>query len=374
MPDLYIGLMSGTSLDGVDGVLVDFGAKAPRVLTGVSLPMPADLRQAFLALNRAGHDELHRSMVAAHGLTDLYGEAVTGLLAQAGVAPDQVRAIGAHGQTVRHAPPRDGSPGPCYTLQLNQPAWLAERSGIAVVADFRSRDMAAGGQGAPLVPAFHREILGRAGSAVAVANIGGIANVTALPVDGAVQGLDTGPGNALLDEWCELHTGQRFDTDGRWAAGGQAHEGLLAALLDDPYFHHNGLRSTGRDQFHLDWVRSRLAEWPNLPAQDVQATLVALTATSIAHGLQGLRWGHHPPQQLLVCGGGALNSALMQALRQALPKVAVSTTAEHGWPVMQVEAAAFAWLARQTLLGLPGNLPAVTGAAGPRVLGAVYPA
>ncbi|MEY5098152.1 MAG: putative molecular chaperone distantly related to HSP70-fold metalloprotease [Pseudomonadota bacterium] len=384
---LYIGLMSGTSLDGVDGVLVDFDASAdasPRVLASHGLPLPEPLRAELLALNRSGPDELHRAAVAAHQLTLAYAEVVASLLAAGGVKPTQVRAIGAHGQTVRHHPPgallrgrrvATDDPGfPPYTLQLNQPSLLAECSGIAVVADFRSRDVAAGGQGAPLVPAFHREIFGRPGQSVAIVNIGGIANATALTGDGLVLGLDSGPGNMLLDLWCARHTGQPYDRDGAWGASGRVVPALLQRLLDEPYFALQGIKSTGRDLFHADWLQRQLQDFEALPPADVQATLAALTAHSIAASLRTLPWGEAPLAEVLLCGGGARNALLMELLRQALPGCPVLTTAERGWPVDLVEAAAFAWLARQTIEGRPGNLPAVTGAAGARVLGAIYPA
>ncbi len=373
MREHCIGLMSGTSLDGVDGVLMAFEADRAQPLVAAHAPMPPELRAAFLALNQSGPDELHRGQVAAHQLVHLYAGVVHDLLTRSGLSRRDVRAIGAHGQTVRHAPPGPQQTTP-YTLQLNQPALLAELTGIAVVADFRSRDLAAGGQGAPLVPAFHREVFGRAGASVAVANIGGVANLTALPADGRVLGLDTGPGNALMDEWCQRHTGQWYDDAGRWADSGQVHRGLLKSLLDEPYFQARGRKSTGRDLFNTAWLEQHLAQHPPLPAADVQASLLELTAHSLVMGMERLDWGPTPPETLLVCGGGARNTVLMQRLAQHLPGLRVSRTDAVGWPVDQVEAAAFAWLAHRCLQGLPGNEPQVTGAAGPRVLGAVYPA
>ena len=377
-----IGLMSGTSLDGVDGVLVAFGphdgSDTGRVIADASVPLPDPLRAALLALQHPGPDELHRAAQAAAQLTTVYADVVERLLTAARMVPAQVSAIGAHGQTVRHLPP--GHPGleageSPYTLQLLAPAQLAEATGIAVVADFRSRDIAAGGQGAPLVPAFHRAAFGRAGEAVAVVNIGGIANVTALRADGSVLGCDTGPGNVLLDGWCERHTGARYDADGAWARQGRVLPTLLADLLADPYFSRTGVRSTGRDHFHLGWLDTILARHAAVPPADVQATLVALTVEGIARALETLDWGDGPdtlPRQLFVCGGGAHNRAILATLSQRLPAVAVDTTARLGWPVQWVEAAAFAWLARQRLLGRSGNLPTVTGARGERVLGALY--
>ncbi|WP_180682185.1 anhydro-N-acetylmuramic acid kinase [Tepidicella baoligensis] len=375
LDDAYIGLMSGTSLDGVDGVLMVWpdGRASPRVIASASLAFPAALRLAFLELNQPGENELHRAAQAAHALTSLYADLVQELLQQAGVSPADVRAIGAHGQTVRHQPPGTASAAP-YTIQLNQPALLAERCGITVVADFRSRDIAAGGQGAPLVPAFHRHIFGRTGHSVAVVNIGGMANITALPASGPVRGLDTGPGNVLMDLWCHRHTGAWFDDDGRWAASGTVDASLLAHLLQTPYFHQKGVKSTGRDLFHAAWLDTLLQDHAHLAPADVQATLTALTARTIADTLCAWDWEGSPLSQVWVCGGGSRNTTLMRMLSQALPQVPVQASDAAGWPAHWVEPAAFAWLARQTILGLPGNLPSVTGAAGPRVLGAIYPA
>jgi len=373
MAEHYIGLMSGTSLDGVDGVLLALEGATVQVLASAAVPLPESLRDAFLTLNHSGPDELHRAQQAAHALVGLYAQVVHSLLDQSGLPPEAVQAIGAHGQTVRHVPPGVAHSTP-YTLQLNQPARLAELTGITVVADFRSRDVAAGGQGAPLVPAFHRKVFATPGMSVAVANVGGIANVTALTADGRVFGLDTGPGNALMDEWCQRHTGQRYDDAGRWARSGTSDPALLQRLLAEPYFSQHGIKSTGRDLFHLGWLEQHLQQTPPLQPQDVQATLLQLTARTLADGIQNIDWGASPPSRLLVCGGGALNAALLDALAGALPTLQVGTTAALGWPVMQVEAAAFAWLAQRCLHGLPGNEPQVTGARGPRILGAIYPA
>ena len=370
--DLFIGLMSGTSLDGVDGVLVDF-RQGTQVLQHASCGFDSALRAELLALNTpGGHDELHRAALAANALVAHYAQVVQQLLQRSGVAPSQVAAIGAHGQTVRHRPQLFDGTG--YTLQLNAPALLAERTGITVVADLRSRDVAAGGQGAPLVPAFHQGVFGQAGHTTLVLNIGGIANLSVLGADGAVLGFDCGPGNALMDGWCQRHTGQPYDDGGRWAASGQVLPALLQRLLAEPFFAQEPPKSTGRDLFHADWLASHLQALPEAAQAapvDIQATLTELTAASCADAVR--RWGRGG-SPLLVCGGGALNAHLMQRLAALLPGVTVGTTADRGLPPLEVEAAAFAWLARQCLRGLPGNLPAVTGARGPRVLGAIYPA
>lgn len=368
-----IGLMSGTSLDGVDGVLVDF-AEGTQVLWHASRGFDAALRAELLALNTPeGRDELHRAALAANALARSYAEVVRELLQATGLAPGQIAAIGAHGQTVRHRPQMFDGTG--YTLQLNSPALLAELSGVAVVADLRSRDVAAGGQGAPLVPAFHQGVFGRPGETVLVLNIGGIANLSVLAGDGTVLGFDCGPGNALMDGWCQTHTGQPYDDGGQWAATGQVLPALLDRLLAEPFLQQPPPKSTGRDLFHADWLAGHLSASATSAADarpaDVQATLTEFTARACASAVQ--RFGRGG-SELLVCGGGAFNTQLMQRIAALLPGVAVDTTAARGLPPQQVEAAAFAWLARQALLGLPGNLPAVTGARGPRILGAIHPA
>ncbi len=367
MPALCIGLMSGTSLDGVDGVLADV-EHGSRVLAHAWRPSPAALRAELLALNQSGPDELHRAALAANGLVRLYAEVVAELLRASGLSARQVHAIGAHGQTVRHQPGRFDGTG--YTLQLNNPALLAELSGIPVVADFRSRDVAAGGQGAPLVPAFHQAVFGRTDATVAALNIGGISNLSVLKPHG-VLGFDCGPGNALLDHWCQQHTGQAYDAEGRWAASGQLHEGLLQTLLQEPYFDQPPPKSTGRDLFHVAWLNQHLAAHAMASAVDVQATLTELTARVCARGLR-----RHGPacRQLFVCGGGALNDELMRRLQVNLPGVEVKSSEAAGLPPLQVEAAAFAWLAGKALAGETGSLKSVTGARGARVLGAIYPA
>ncbi|MGQ8879798.1 anhydro-N-acetylmuramic acid kinase [Delftia sp. NA_296.1] len=368
-----IGLMSGTSLDGVDGVLVDF-AEGTQVLWHASRGFDAALRAELLALNTPdGRDELHRAALAANALARSYAEVVRELLQATGLAPAQIAAISAHGQTVRHRPQMFDGTG--YTLQLNSPALLAELSGVAVVADLRSRDVAAGGQGAPLVPAFHQGVFGRPGETVLVLNIGGIANLSVLAGDGTVLGFDCGPGNALMDGWCQAHTGQPYDDGGQWAATGQVLPALLDRLLAEPFLQQPPPKSTGRDLFHADWLAGHLSASATSAADarpaDVQATLTEFTARACAGAVQ--RFGRGGGE-LLVCGGGAFNTQLMQRIAALLPGVAVDTTAARGLPPQQVEAAAFAWLARQALLGLPGNLPAVTGARGPRILGAIHPA
>jgi anhydro-N-acetylmuramic acid kinase len=376
---LYIGLMSGTSMDGVDGVLVDFSADARsglHVLADAHAPMPASLGAELLALNGSGPDELQRAALAANALARLQAEVVAHLLNKTETEPDAVRAVGSHGQTVRHRPGEFDGTG--FTLQLNNGALLAEACGIDVVCDFRSRDVAAGGQGAPLVPAFHRDVFGNAAPR-AVLNVGGIANVTILPSTdesaptrtSSLIGFDTGPGNALMDFWCRQHTGRPFDDDGRWAASGQVDGMLLVELMADTYFRKPPPKSTGRDLFNPDWLMRALARAgvTRAPA-DVQATLLELTARSAIEAIRACAPG---TRELLVCGGGARNGALMARLAALWPGLAVAATDSAGLPAQQVEAAAFAWLARRFCERRPGNHPGVTGAAGLRVLGALYP-
>ena len=378
MPGLYIGLMSGTSLDGVDGVLTELGGLGeapaqPRVLASAHIPMPQALRQEFLTLNSAGADELHRAALAANALVGLYIQVVGQLLVSSGVAAAQVQAIGAHGQTVRHQPQAFDGIG--YTLQLNQAALLAERCGITVVADFRSRDLAAGGQGAPLVPPFHLAVFGDAQESRAVLNIGGISNITLLPA-GAVQadgagllGFDCGPGNALMDAWCERHTGAAYDAQGQWAAQGQLDASLLAAMQQEPFFGLKPPKSTGRDLFNPAWLGQHLAAFPACKPLDVQATLTELTAWACAQALSTASTNY---RSLVVCGGGARNVFLMQRLSALLPGVKVSSTQDWGFAPSDVEALAFAWLAQQALRAKPASVAAVTGARGARILGAIY--
>jgi anhydro-N-acetylmuramic acid kinase len=374
---LYVGLMSGTSMDGVDGVLVDFDAGSPhalRVVTDAHVAMPPALGAELLALNSPGPDELRRAALAANALARLQAEVVAHLLINAGVEPDQVRAVGSHGQTVRHRPGEFDGTG--FTLQLNNGALLAEACGIDVVCDFRARDVAAGGQGAPLVPAFHRDVFAGA-TPRAILNVGGIANLTLLPSTDEpaparqLGGFDTGPGNALMDYWCRLHTDAPFDDGGRWAASGQVDGRLLVELLADAYFRKQPPKSTGRDLFNADWLATALARAGGTRAPaDVQATLLELTARV---AIDALRASAPDTRELLVCGGGALNTALMARLAASWPDLSVAATDSAGLPAMQVEAAAFAWLARQFSERRPGNHPGVTGAAGLRVLGALYP-
>jgi anhydro-N-acetylmuramic acid kinase len=353
---LYVGLMSGTSLDGVDAVLVD-AAAAPRLLASVHHAFDEPLRRELLALNSPGENEVDRCARLGNELARRYAAAVAELLQGCGKNPADVRAIGCHGQTVRHRPDRG------YTVQIGNAALLAELAGIAVVADFRSRDIAAGGQGAPLAPAFHATLFRHRSENRVVVNIGGIANVTRLPIEGTILGFDCGPGNCLLDLWAAKHLGKPYDANGAWAAGGEVIPALLDRLRDEPFLYAPPPKSTGRDLFNHAWLDARLrAEEPRA----VQATLLEFTARCIVDACKGA-------SRLIVCGGGSENGALMRRLAALLDPMAVESSAVHGLDPSLVEATAFAWLAERTLTGAPGNLAEVTGARGPRVLGAIYP-
>ena len=371
-PALFVGLMSGTSLDGVDGVLAAFAEDGrPCVVSHAALGFKPDFKAELLALNQPGANELQRAALAANALARVYAQVVHKLLQDGGVEPGQINAIGAHGQTVRHRPGEIDGIG--FSIQLNNAALLAELTGIRVACDFRSRDVAAGGQGAPLVPAFHRVMFGGSGAdGVAVLNLGGIANLSLLGADGGVLGFDCGPGNALLDHWCQRHRGTPFDADGAWSAGGQVIETLLERLLREPYFERVPPKSTGRDLFNAAWLDAQLAEFANAAPVDVQATLAELTARAAVQSL--ICYGKDSMQRLIVCGGGALNGDLMRRLGKQLPGGSVESSQQHGLPPLQVEAAAFAWLAKQLADNRPTALSAVTGARGDRVLGCLYPA
>ncbi|TZF88605.1 anhydro-N-acetylmuramic acid kinase [Cognatilysobacter lacus] len=372
---LFVGLISGTSADGIDAALVRFGADVSdtgcRLVHGVVVPWDPALRARLVALGQGGDarglDELG-TLDAQVG--EAFAAATQVLLAEAGVDATGVVAVGSHGQTVRHRPAGAASDGVHpFSWQIGDANIIAERCGITTVADFRRRDVAAGGQGAPLVPAFHAAMLHSDAEDRAVLNLGGIGNFTLLPRSGDVRGFDTGPANALLDAWCLRHRGEAFDRDGMFAATGRVDDALLARLRSDPWFALPPPKSSGREQFHLDWVEARL-EGAATPA-DVQATLLELSAATIADALHA----HQPTTtRLLTCGGGVRNSQLIARIAARLPGCIVEPTDVHGLDADFVEAMAFAWLARQTLAGLPGNVAAVTGARGPRVLGAIYPA
>ena len=363
-PSLYIGLISGTSMDAVDCALVDFSGASPRQVDFINTDIPEDLREKLLALC-----EDHDGQIPLLGETDvefarLLASAVNQILRQNDLEPEAITAIGSHGQTVRHLP--EGIP---FTLQIGDPNTLAELTGITTAADFRRRDMAAGGQGAPLVPAFHREIFASPGADRVVLNIGGMANITILDSQGGIKGYDTGPGNVLMDLWIQQHKGQAFDADGAWAASGTVGDALLKLLMDEPYFSLPAPKSTGRELFNRPWLESRLAQTPVQPvAKDVQASLLTLTVNTISTAISAeLEAG-----EVIVCGGGASNSCLMHALAKALPGFKVMPSSQLGVMEDSVEAVAFAWLAHKTLNREAIDFTSITGSSHPVIVGGVY--
>ena len=363
---MYLGLISGTSADGIDAALVRFEPHC-ELIFGRTYAWDESLRARLIALGQGGEatslDELGALDTT---LARAFADAALQATRDAGLTPGQVHAIGSHGQTIRHRPEGKAP----FTWQMGDGNVIAERSGITTVADFRRRDVAAGGHGAPLMPAFHAALLSSTEEDRAVLNLGGIGNFTLLPKQGLVHGFDTGPANALLDAWCERHTGQTYDLGGAFAASGTVDELLLARLLDDPWFALPPPKSTGREQFHLPWLESRLAGSSPSP-KDVQATLLELSVATIANSLRATQPG---TARVLVCGGGVHNHRLMARLGEELPGIRIESTSAHGLNPDYVEAMGFAWLARETLAGRPGNLPSVTGAKGLRILGAIYPA
>ena len=363
MPQLFIGIMSGTSLDGVDAALVDFAQTPPRTLGFATVAIPAELRARLVALSLPGDAQLEASGDISLELADLYALATKRVLEAASVGRASVVAVGCHGQTVRHRPERG------FTIQLNDPARLAEKCGIDVVADFRRRDLAAGGEGAPLVPAFHQAAFGVAGHSRCVVNIGGIANVTAMGRDEAILGFDCGPGNVLLDAWALEHLGQPCDLDGAWSRGGKVDGTLLERLLAEPYLRRPPPKSTGRELFNRQWLAQRIAT--GSAAQDVQATLVELTARAITDAITRFAGG---TREIYLCGGGAHNGAIVDRITQLAAPARVGITDELGVPSGHVEAVAFAWLAMRCVRREPVDLTAITGARHPCILGAIYPA
>ena len=365
---LYLGLMSGTSADGIDAALVRFSEDAAplhcELVLGRTFAWDASTRQDLISLGQAAHEPSLDALGQLDARVALaFADASRRLLDTANTPATAVRAIGSHGQTIRHRPLSD----PPFTWQIGDGNLIAEGTGIDTVADFRRRDVAAGGHGAPLMPAFHAALLHSPDEDRAVLNLGGIGNFTLLPAAGDVRGFDTGPANALLDAWCHRHTGHDYDAGGQFAASGRVDEALLARLLAEPWFAQPPPKSTGREQFHLDWLQPALS--PQRAPADVQATLMELTAATVANALR-----EHQPrtQRVLVCGGGVHNSRLLSRIAARLPEVKLESTATHGLDPDYVEAMGFAWLARETLAGRPGNLPSVTGARGYRVLGAIH--
>ena len=355
--------MSGTSLDGIDTALLDFSSSSSKLLATHYQPYPEPLKETLLALHQPALNELHQSQLVANELAHLYASATKALLNSARVTPRQIRAIGCHGQTIRHRPEAG------YTIQLGNGALLAELSGICVVNDFRNRDIACGGQGAPLVPAFHHKMLRHPDIHRVVVNIGGISNLTNLSPGEKTSGFDCGPGNLLMDAWTQRHRNQPYDKDGVWAASGKVIPTLLQKLLDEPFMHATPPKSCGRDLFNMRWLEQHLSG-SEAPI-DVQATLLALTGHAISDAIK-----HHctGAKEVYVCGGGAHNTTLLNQIKSALPNCRIQLTDQLGIEADWLEAIAFAWLAQQSMHGLPANLPDATGAAHPCILGAIYQA
>lgn len=360
----YLGLMSGTSMDGIDAVLVYFESGHVRIKATTSLAYPHEVRERLerLSQNHGSPDELGE---LDHRIGGLFAEAARRVIAESGLKAEQIAAVGSHGQTIRHQPHGQHP----FSLQLGDPNLIAEHTGIPTVADFRRRDLAAGGEGAPLVPAFHLAFFGSEEEDRCILNIGGIANITCLPSDnqGNVTGFDTGPGNALMDAWCQYHTGRPYDEDGHWAAEGKIDPDLLTDMLGDGYFAQSAPKSTGKEKFNLAWIQTHVARHRDISPADVQRTLLEVTVRSVVQELEKTGGS-----TIYVCGGGARNPVLMNAITQACGDRRVASTQVLGLDPQWVEATAFAWLASQTLAGKPGNLPKVTGARGKRILGAIY--
>lgn len=353
--------MSGTSLDGIDAVLVDLSNSQPTLLAKHYHPFDETLKKTLLALHQPTHNELHTALTTGNQLARLYAQSILPLLPAADVSAAQISAIGCHGQTIRHCPEHG------YTLQIGNAALLAELSGMTVVSDFRSRDLAAGGQGAPLVPAFHDKIMRHPQHHRVIINIGGISNLTNLPPDAATSGFDCGPGNLLMDAWCMQHLGQAYDHNGSWAASGKILPALLSQMLDDVFFALPPPKSSGRDLFNIGWLQDKLQG--NERAEDVQTTLLELTCLSI---MQAIRQYCAGASEIYLCGGGAHNQTLHSRLVNLLPDCSIQNSSALGVDSDYLEAIAFAWLAQQTLQAQPANLPLVTGARHPCVLGAIH--
>lgn len=366
--DLFIGLISGTSADGIDAALCSF-APGPQLRAGVTCAYPPAIREAIVRMSQGQATEsLDAIGELDHAVAECFAAAASTLIERAKVSTARIAAIGSHGQTLRHRPDSERP----FTWQLGDPSLIAEHTGCTVVADFRRRDMAAGGQGAPLLPGLHAALLRSEHEERAVLNLGGIANITLLPRQGAVRGFDTGPANCLLDAWHARHRGGRFDSGGLWAASGEADHALLERLLSEPWFGRPAPKSSGRETLNLDWLAQRAGQrLQQLSPEDVQATLLGLTVESVCAAL--LR-EQPATQRLLVCGGGVHNKTLLDAISARLPGLRVESSAAEGVDPDLLEAMGFAWLAHATLSGRPGNLPEVTGARGARLLGGIYPA
>jgi anhydro-N-acetylmuramic acid kinase len=367
---LYIGLMSGTSVDGIDGVLANFSSNNPQILATYKLALPTPIKEKVFDLAISGSDELKKIQYLDQYFGEKFAEVALSLCEEVNLKPSAITAIGSHGQTVRHCPPTDLRPG--YSLQLGDPNIIAQRTGITTITDFRRRDIAAGGHGAPLAPALHSALFQSSECSRFILNTGGIANITYLPIHGGAIGFDTGPANGLMDAWCQYNKNIAFDKNGRWAMSGKIIPDLLVALLAHPYFQSPPPKSTGREDFNLSWLKQKLAGFSEGKAEDIQATLLELTAASISAEI--IRLDADSDAEVFICGGGAHNTALCERLKELLAPRSFKTTVELGISPDWVEAVAFAWLAKQSLEGKTGNLPSVTGAEKRVILGGIYPA
>lgn len=368
--DLYIGLMSGTSLDGIDAVLVRFVNEKTTVLESLCLPLPSTLKDEIKSLINPGADEINQLMSLDVQLGQSFAQAVNQLIAKANIKKEDIIAIGSHGQTIRHLPTAEHP----STLQISDPNIIAEETGITTVADFRRRDMAAGGQGAPLVPAFHEKIFRNANKNRVILNLGGIANITILPADKtkAVTGFDTGPANTLMNHWIQQQQNKSYDKNGKWALSGQINDDFLEQLLDENYFQLTPPKSTGTEYFNANWLTQKLSKFPFLAAEDVQASLAAFTATTIKDAINMYTVGESVVEEIIICGGGVHNDFVLQLLKQYLPNIEITSSEQYGLDPDYIEATAFAWLAKQAMEHKPGNLPEVTGAKQSVILGGVY--
>ena len=373
MGSKYIGLMSGTSLDGIDAALIDVdGDNTVQFVSSVSAAIPAELKADILQLCSTSDGEIELLGRTDREIARVFANAALQLCNTAKLNPKDITAIGSHGQTVRHRPPDSTRHHTqAFTLQIGDPNTIAEISGITTIGDFRRRDIAAAGQGAPLVPAFHAAVFASQTEDRVILNIGGMANISLLQKNGDVIGFDTGPGNVLMDSWIKTSLNQDFDRDGNWAASGTSDDALFQHLLNTDFYRQTGPKSTGREQFNLQTILDTLEKFPSMAPNDVQATLLELTARSICDAIEKTSANRAP---VFLCGGGSANLALRKRIAELLPQRSVTDTQQLGIPPDWVEAVAFAWLAKQTLSRLPGNIPAVTGAKGPRILGAIYPA
>ena len=365
-PEIYLGLMSGTSIDSIDAAAMTFTGGELQLLGTHAEPIPAHIEQQILDLCQPGRDSVQLLCETDSQLGELFAQAALALMQAESIRPEQIAAIGSHGQTVRHSPPKSGSIA--FTQQIGDANIIAARTGCKVAADFRRKDMALGGHGAPLVPAFHRMLFSDAEANRVIANIGGISNITALPSGRSCYGFDTGPGNLLLDAWCTRHTGNSFDDRGYWGATGKVFHRLLDQFMAHPYIGQAAPKSTGREMFNLAWLDEQLGGY-SLTAEDIQATLVSFTAQSLAGAINGL---NEPVDEVYICGGGVFNDQLVAQLQIALGSIPLHSTQQLGLNPTWVEACAFGWLARQRIHNQPGNLPSVTGASQETVLGALY--